>query len=448
MRSATFISAAAIAISLALPINVSIVAGQDTLSSRLPTDQEPKPFEPDEAVVRERVIVMKSGRVMSGFASRNAGGWLVEQQNGRVQVPEDQVRVVGSSLIDAYRQQRDSVIDATPASHVSLAQWCISYRLHDEARDELRKCLKLDPEHSTARKLLRRLDDMLDVAKDKPTATERPPHRTADGFLTQDVESLGGLSNESATNFTQRIQPLLMNKCGNASCHGTTTPPEKPDGFHLLPVRSGANANRRYTERNLIEVMRYVDLEQPSQSQLVTLPQGAHAGIAGVFNGATGNAQLKMLRTWIKTVADEKRTEEAEWSGRPLLVNKSQAAPPRPLAAESSDVESTVETLLRTAGTGLPSSEAVPPAANSRSRALTSTAPPSLIGAPVELTAEQRHGQPIETTKTSQKSDSARIDPAKLDRAKPEARPDDPFDPNVFNQKFHGRSGRSNGVNR
>ena len=81
MRSATFISAAAIAISLALPINVSIVAGQDTLSSRLPTDQEPKSFDSDEAVVRERVIVMKSGRVMSGFASRNAGGWLVEQPN-------------------------------------------------------------------------------------------------------------------------------------------------------------------------------------------------------------------------------------------------------------------------------------------------------------------------------------------------------------------------------
>lgn len=448
MRFSIFISAAAIAITVALSMNVSIVAGQDSLSSGGPSDAGRTSASPDEVEARERVLVLNSGRVMSGFASRNAGGWLVEQPNGRVQVPEDQVRVVGTSLIDTYRQQRDAVVEPTPASHVALAQWCISYRLHDEARDELRKCLKLDPEHSTARKLLRRLDDILDVAKVKPTTTERSPHRTADGFLTPDAESLGGLSNESAINFTQRIQPLLMNKCGNASCHGTTTPPEKPDGFHLLPVRSGANANRRYTERNLAEVMRYVDMQQPSLSPLMTLPQGAHGGTAGVFSGTTGNAQIKMLRTWIKTVTEEKRAEEAEWNGRPLLVGKSQSAPPRPLAADPSDDEYSAAPLLRTAGVGLPPADPVQRAAIPGNRAIGSTAPPSFSGAPVELTAAQRHGQPLETTKPSQKPESARSDASKPDRTKSEDRPDDPFDPDLFNRKFHGRSVRSRASNK
>lgn len=458
MRLSLVISAGAIAITLAMSINVSMVTGQDSLSKAGESDLGRNPANSDDAETRERVIVLNSGRVMSGFASRNAGGWLVEQPNGRVQVPEDQVRVVGNSLIDTYRQQRDAVAEPTPASHVALAQWCISYRLHDEARDELRKCLKLDPEHSTARKLLRRLDDILDVAKVKPTTVERPPQRTADGFLTPDAESLGGLSNESAINFTQRIQPLLMNKCGNASCHGTTTPPEKPDGFHLLPVRSGANANRRYTERNLAEVMRYVDLQQPSLSPLMTLPQGAHGGTAGVFSGTNGNAQIKMLRTWIKTVAEEKRAEEAEWNGRPLLVGKALPVPPpsalpptavpRPLPVDPSDDEYSAAPLLRTAGVGLPPADPVQKAAIPGNRAIGSTTPPSFSGAPVELTAAQRHGQPLETVRPLQKSESIRSDAAKPERTKAEERPDDPFDPDLFNRKFHGRSVRSPASNR
>lgn len=291
----------------------------------------------DDSEARERVILMNSGRILTGFASRNAGGWLVEQSNGRVQVPGEQVKIVADSLVDAYRKQRDSVVEPTPATHLALAQWCISYRLHGEARDELRKCLKLDPDDSSARKLLRRLDDMLDPPMDKRAGpAERAPLRSPEGFLVPDAESLGGLSTDAALSFTQRIQPLLVNKCGNASCHGTTSHTEKSSGFHLMPVRSGTNAHRLYTERNLAEVVRYIDLQEPSLSPLVAIPQGAHGGTAGVFHGTNGNAQIKMLRAWIKTVAAEKRSEEEELADRPSIFNKSRvtALPPRELVAD------------------------------------------------------------------------------------------------------------------
>jgi hypothetical protein len=281
----------------------------------------------DDVDPRERIIVMNSGRILSGIAMRNAGGWLMEQPGGRVQIPIEQVRVVADSMVDAYRRQRDSVVEPTPATHMALAQWCISYRLHDEARDELRQCLKVDPDHSAARRLLRRLEDIMDRADAKPASVGRAPRRSADGFLVPDAESLGGLSNDAAVTFTQRIQPLLMNKCGNASCHGTTSGTDQQEGFRLIAVRTGLNAHRLYTERNLAEVLRYVDLQKPSLSPLVALPQGTHGGIAGVFHGTTGNSQLKMLRAWINTVAVEKQAEEEELSpARPSIVAK----PPGP----------------------------------------------------------------------------------------------------------------------
>lgn len=271
----------------------------------------------------ERVIVMSTGRVLQGFASRNAGGWLVEQSNGRVQVPIEQVSVVARSLVDAYRKQRDSVAKPTPATHLALAQWCISYRLHDEARDELRECLKLDPDHTAARRLLRRIDETLE-ARPAPE-TPRPP--TRDGFLVPDAESLGGLSAETATTFTQRIQPLLINKCGNASCHGiTTTSTQHSEGFRLLSVRSGSNGHRLYTERNLAEVLRYVDLTEPSLSPLLTIPQDAHAGLSNVFGGASGEMQARTLRTWIKRVVEERRRDEEQIAARPRLDSTRTAA--------------------------------------------------------------------------------------------------------------------------
>lgn len=366
----------------------------------------------DDSEARERVILMNSGRILTGFATRNAGGWLVEQSNGRVQVPGEQVKIVADSLVDAYRKQRDSVVEPTPATHVALAQWCISYRLHGEARDELRKCLKLDPDDSSARKLLRRLDDMLDPAIDKRSGpAEQSPLRSPEGFLVPDAESLGGLSTDAALSFTQRVQPLLVNKCGNASCHGTTSHTEKSSGFHLMPVRSGSNSHRLYTERNLAEVMRYVDVQEPSLSPLVAIPQGAHGGTAGVFHGTNGNAQIKMLRAWIKTVAAEKRAEEDELADRPSIFNKSRTPtpPPRELAvdslAEEIEISSRASVRPRIAEGAAAKPEKTParPMAN-----------PSGV---IPASGKDPRGNPEDSPRDTEKIDA--------------------FDPDVFNRQFH-----------
>lgn len=381
----------------------------------------------DDAEPRERVILMTTGRVLTGYAYRNAGGWLVEQSNGRVQVPIDQVRVVADSMVEVYRKQRDSVVEPTPATHVALAQWCISYRLFNEAQDELRKCLKLDPDNSSARKLLRRVEEMLEPADSKLAPADRAPKRTAEGFLVPDAESLGGLSNEAAVTFTQRIQPLLVNKCGNASCHGTTSNSgEKLDGFHLMAVRSGSNGHRMYTERNLAEVLRFVDLDEPTLSPLVTIPQGSHGGIAGVFHGTAGSAQIKMLRNWLKTVAEQKIADEKELeSTRSSLVAKT-TRPQEPTGTTSTPpirgLEQSPFPVTQTSGT-LPAAPNAPPkpsAAAPRDSAAS--------GAPQELTPHQRQGQPVATAKPSRKDD--------------EKPGNDPFDPDIFNRRFHSPSRR------
>ncbi|MBS0207084.1 MAG: hypothetical protein JSS49_29765 [Planctomycetes bacterium] len=391
---------------LATFVGLSIVAS--TVRSAANDDFEPS----------ERIILMQTGRVLKGVASRNAGGWLVEQANGRIQVPLDQVTLVATSLADAYRKQRDSIVEPTPATHMSLAQWCISYRLHDEARDELKKCLRLDPDHSAARKLLYRLDESLDPATvKKPAPIDRNSLRTPDGFMVPDAESLGGLSSEAAVTFTQRIQPLLVNKCGNTSCHGTIKSGERSEGFHLTPVRIGTTAHRLYTERNLAEVMRYIDLKDPGQSPLMILPQGTHAGTAGVFHGTSGHTQIKMLRSWIKTVADEKRAEEEEFAVRPSIVAKARQAFAEVQAANPEWPEDNQEKIPRK----LPANPAATPLSGNPLKGPGDSQPESADRNVLQASARQTDDSHA-TSKETYRDDEHSTDP---------------FDPDIFNRRFH-----------
>lgn len=265
---------------------------------------------------REKLVFLTTGRMLTGQVTRNVAGYLVEQPNGRVQVLTDDVKFIVNDLKEAYRKQRDSIAEPTPATHVALAQWCISYRLHEEARDELKKCLKTNPDHQEARRLLQRLTDTLRA--NMPARAEEPaPRKTVDGFIAPNAESLGGLSPDTAAQFTSRVQPLLLNKCGNASCHGASSSSD----FRLTLSRGAGKGTRQNTERNLYETLRFLDLEMVSDSRLLRVAQGSHGGKGTIFVGPAGAEQMKALKAWAVAVAGEKRAENQKLEKRPRLVD-------------------------------------------------------------------------------------------------------------------------------
>ena len=291
--------------------------------------------EPDRSDdTRSKLVLLKSGRMLNGQVSLNAGGYLIEQPNGRIQVPEEQVKFIVNDLREAYRKQRDSIVEPTPATHLSLANWCISYNLLDDAREELKRCLKSDPENEEARRLLARLVDTL--RSDLPAKkVAPPPKKTMDGFQQRPVESLGLLSRETAMQFTNPIQPLLRNKCGNASCHGANS----QNDFHILTARSGSRGARHTSERNLAEVMRFIDIDNIGQSKLLTVFKGAHGGRGSLLTGQAANEQYKTLRAWVKAVAEEKQAEAAELEEAPSIVKKQRGSKKNRVVQASARVE-------------------------------------------------------------------------------------------------------------
>jgi hypothetical protein len=277
---------------------------------------------------------MQSGRLLKGSVTRSPNGYVVEHSAGRLVIPYEEVRVIGDSLADAYRRLRESFQEPTAATHYDLARWCWTHHLPDEARSELVMALDRDPDHEAARDLLERIDEHLAAARKKalPKASET---RIVGGVEPLEVESLAGLSRETAARYTSRVQPLLINKCGNASCHG----PKSSRDFRLESPRGSGPGHRMYSERNLAAVMEQIDLQRPDRSRLLKVLDENHGGMnRALFYGPAGDRQVQLLRDWVHAVAKEKG------GPRPLDVAQGPAAGPEPAESRLQSVPPRQET--------------------------------------------------------------------------------------------------------
>ncbi|MEX1230420.1 MAG: hypothetical protein WEB58_09275 [Planctomycetaceae bacterium] len=266
----------------------------------------------DVPLSKEGMLLMKSGKVVSGELNQTAGGYMLKTATGDVLIPFEQIQFEAESLRDAYIKQSELLKpdERTASTHILLARWCLSYQLYEEAQFELREAIRLEPRRTEAKFLLKRLqDNILD-----PVTSERFPAKSGadasrgnavmpDGS-TQPIQSLAGLKLDNALTYTRVVQPILMNKCGNASCHGQSV----KNGFHLEVFPYGEGLPRIKSERNLAVVMEFIDFANPQQSPLLTEIVNAH-GPDGVslFLGSKGTKQQKALHNWVMSVVREKQ---------------------------------------------------------------------------------------------------------------------------------------------
>ena len=258
--------------------------------------------EPTSLTNQQGVLLLTSNRLVEGRISQSAGSYVVNKQFGTLVIPFDQVRLTALDRGEAFRKLKATLPKKKANINVSLAQWCMTYGLYSECRAELRDALSLQPDRDDARKLLKRVEEIMNPSKPAHLAHPVSPSRTQDGFLTREARSLAGLSPESARIFVIRVQPILMNKCGNASCHGSAA----NNDFRLTRFGFGRRSHPIFAERNLSAALKFVDLKTPDNSPLLYVPKGSH-GRRGrvVFSGPHGKAQWKSLRDWVHKIAKE-----------------------------------------------------------------------------------------------------------------------------------------------
>ncbi|REJ91486.1 MAG: hypothetical protein DWQ34_01640 [Planctomycetota bacterium] len=340
-----------------------------------------------------RYLVLFDGRVMQGRITERPGGYMLDSQRGRMVIPHDFIRLTAVSLEEAYQKQRDNMTKPGAGDHIALARWCNANRLYIEAEEQLTAALKLEPQRSEARQLLKR------VVQAAAEAEERSWKNS--GFDTIEARpgrSAPGISNEATEEFARRVQPLLVNKCGNATCHGRAS----SNTFRLENVKAGSRHQRLESDRNLRNILAQLNLDSPYSSPLLRKPQDNESLVhRGIFFGPRGEDQRKILNDWVELVASQQ-------SESPVAPQTPSQPTPEPSSSEVEDGQ-----VIQVGATQPQARKASP------------------------LTIEIPRTPQRRETVSSSNPIPAPKDDALIQRVLDEDRPD-AFDPDVFNRKVHG----------
>jgi len=134
------------------------------------------------------------------------------------------------------------------------------------------------------------------VASQRPADDTLAPEvaRSSVPTLPEIEAKIDSLSTGTVQEFVTSIQPLLMNRCATSGCHGHTGQSD----FQLLRPSTRQSLSRRMTQRNLVATLQYVDREDPRKSRLVDRATKPHAGRGAVLS-ETETHQIELLARWV-----------------------------------------------------------------------------------------------------------------------------------------------------
>jgi hypothetical protein len=248
-----------------------------------------------EAAPADNVLVMRNGEVFQGRISRNGDRFVVHVPVGEVSLRASDVDFTSANLVDAYARKRERIQPDNAQDHAELAQWCQRQGLLELAWREINEAKAIDASLPMIALIQRRLEIAIQQSQ-----SERPPGRTGDAPATaEDLDRLvRGMPPGTVEQFTQTIQPLLMNHCAASGCHSNFGNSK----FTLLKVPVDRPPSRHLTQRNLIAVMQVVDGNQPAASPILTVPVRAHGGSKVAVFTDQQVAQYREMVNWVYRV--------------------------------------------------------------------------------------------------------------------------------------------------
>lgn len=375
--------------------------------------EEPLPVEPQAGV-----LLLTNGQTLSGKITRAGDRYYVALADGAINLAANQVLLHCRDLPDAYERQRAARVAPNVQHHLKLAQWCLENKLNDEAARELDAAARIEPNHSKIILLRRRLELLASPIVSQPTTNTT----TRTVVSAEELERLSrNMPAGSMEGYANTVQPLLLNHCAAAACHGA----QSKTSLRILRGAGGGAPSRRLTQRNLYHVLEHIDRDHPEESRLLTAASQPHGPSRAPVLSGNDSEQFRRLVEWIRLVS---RTPQAVEP--PLLeidphelvrklppadaaVANGTPAQNGALAAKWSAIEGDAEFRIAEDGsilTSLPSDQIVD---DQGKRPPRSNKPPIRGAAGMAQRANVRRG------------------------AVPQITPRDPFDPELFNRQHH-----------
>jgi hypothetical protein len=378
------------------------------------------------------VLLLRNGSVIEGTVLREGDRYEVKLEDGDLRVRADDVEFVGHSLEDCYRHRLAGIDVARVQDHLELAEWCVRNGMHSAAGRELREAMVCDPRHPMIGVLERRLKLAIEAP---PTAKPAEPRQLSAPTGDELDRMVDGMPAGTVETFTTIIQPMLVNQCSTAACHG----PASTNSLRLMRITASRTPSRRATQRNLYSTLENIDTENPDNSPLLTMPIRAHGTSRAAVFTSRQTQQYKQLVEWVYSVSNKrhsrKPTTETSAGDWPVASHSK----PKPIAEATADNRAGSPTI---AAKYLKQQDEV-----KRVGAIVGTdsfdgAPPKLLdhfadkeqdaadAASERLKSPRRLGRRIAPGKSTLRT------PPRHGEMGDDSAPEDPFDPEAFNRQL------------
>ncbi|HTQ37802.1 MAG TPA: hypothetical protein VMJ32_02170 [Pirellulales bacterium] len=240
------------------------------------------------------LVVLRNGEVLSGVVSRQGDRYVIRGDGTEIRLASRDVDFLCQTLDEAYNVQRNRVVAGRIEDHLNLADWCMRQKLLGYAAREITAAMEIDSKNPRLVALDNRLQR--ELQPDVPQDTAADSTGKLQPVSAEELERLvRSLPPSTVETFTATIQPMLLNYCATAGCHG----PSSSSSFTLLRSSEERIATRRLTERNLYNTLEWIDHDNPIDSKLLSAarePHGPHqaSGATGV-----GTTKYQELMNWV-----------------------------------------------------------------------------------------------------------------------------------------------------
>jgi hypothetical protein len=279
------------------------------------------------------VLVLRNGYVVQGQITQAGDRYLVTLgASDEIRLPVSAVEFQCRTLDEAYQRKRDALDGSSVNQRLELAEWCLRQQLLHRAADQFLAAQLLEPANARVQHLDRRLE-LAALPPREATPTAQASSATRVSTATQsgptmvsfdDLDrALRHLPAGTLEQFTNVVQPVLLNRCSLSTCHGQSSKSE----YRLLRPASGETLPRRFTQRNLLATLQMTDRRSPDSSPLLKAPTSPHGTAPAAIFGDHDRHQYEALVRWVQ-----------------LALGPINAAPPATIATPSDNVLRTTDT--------------------------------------------------------------------------------------------------------
>jgi hypothetical protein len=272
----------------ALTVSIAVLVLGGLLRAEPPLRLEPQ----------DGVLLLTNGQVLRGKVTQAGDHYYVALEHGEIRLRAAEVELFCHDLDEGYERRRAAIMAGDVPAHLDLADWCIRFELFDSAARELTTVIECDPTHPRIPLLERRLE----LARAQASAKTTRSPVAAEAVTNEDLDRMvRGMPPGSVECFAQTIQPLLLNHCSTAGCHGTGSGTR----FVLRRNSLGKTPSRRLTQRNLHAAIRCVNAADPAMSPLLINAIREHGDTKAPVFTSREVLQYKQLVSWVYLVAQK-----------------------------------------------------------------------------------------------------------------------------------------------